>query len=384
MWLSEVKCLKEKKKICVISAYAYIKRNINYGSLLQYYALEKALGELGYDSYWLRFVIKEKKPNSLIRLKKLIKKLLDFSDYRKWKYTLKQFRYFIDKHLNASFNEYDEESLLNCAPEADAYITGSDQVWGGTLSPNYLCFVPEEKLKVSYAASFGRAEISKSQIDTITPWIRRIDYVSVREESGKKVCAMLGKKAEKVLDPTLLIAADRYPVDYRVVSKIGKFWFGYFLNLETDQMDFLKAIDLAAKKHGINMLYTAGVSNIDKMVSRKSRRYLSPEEWIGMYKGAEAILTNTFHGTVFALIFHKPFLVFLQEGKTVEQNERLFSLLQMVGLEDRVYDISIGIEKQLQKKINWNYIDDIISKEKKKSIQFLVDSLERKSQSNEY
>lgn len=366
------------KKVCVISAYAYIIDHINYGSLLQYFALEKKLEELGYEPYWMRYVLTKEKESVSSKIKKALKYYLNYNGIRQREKILKKFAYFISSYLKVSEHIYDEKRLSKNIPDAEAFVTGSDQVWGGTLRANYLYFVPDEKLKISYAASFGKAEIPKAQLDIIASWIKRLDYISVRESSGKEICNQIGVDAEKVLDPTLLINYNQYPVDYSVASTFEKFYFGYFLNFEIEQQDILKAIDIFSTQQSIKILYTAGASNVDRMVPQQSRLYLSPEEWIGMYCNAEAIFTNTFHGTAFALIFHKKFLVFLQKGKTANQNERILSLLQMVGLESRIYDVTKEIGKQLEEPIDWIYVDCIIEKEREHSIKFLIDALERK------
>lgn len=366
------------KKVCIISAYAYIIDHVNYGSLLQYFALEKKLKELGYEPYWMRFVLTKEKDSVSRRVKKILKYWLNYNGIRNQKNTLKKFAHYVSHYLNVSERMYDEKILSTHIPEAEAFITGSDQVWGGTLKPNYLCFVPDGKLKISYAASFGKENISKAQLDIVAPWIRRLDYISVRESSGKEICNRIGVAAEKVLDPTLLIESSQYPVDYKIALALDKFCFGYFLNFDDNQKDILATIDGFSTRQDIKVLYAAGASNIDRFVPQKSKVYLSPEEWIGMYQKAEAIFTNTFHGTVFALIFHKKFLVFLQKGKTSKQNERILSLLQMVGLESQIYNGAKEVEEQLEQMVDWTYVDNIIEKQKEHSIQFLVDALERR------
>lgn len=366
------------KEVCIISAYAYIVEHVNYGSLLQYYALEKELKLLGYNPYWLRFVLPSEEESVQRKLKNVIKYIINHEGERDRHNTLKKTMRFVSEYLNVSDCIYDEKRLDIDPPKAEAYITGSDQVWGGTLKPNYLTFVPDGKLKISYAASFGKSDISEEQLNTVAPWIKRLDYISVRETSGKGFCKKIGVDADKVLDPTLLISSNRYPTNQSVSQNLGKFYFGYFLNVGDQQSDILKLISTFTTQKHTKMIYAGGVSNIDKLIPRESRVYLSPEEWLGMYNDAEAIFTNTFHGTVFALIYHKNFIVFLQKGKTAKQNERLYSLLQMIGLESRVYDETKEISIQLQEPIEWERVESIIAELRGNSIQFLKDALERK------
>lgn len=362
------------KEICVISAYAYIVDHVNYGSILQYYALQKVLEHNGYNPFWLRFRF-HKKNNLKQSVKKALKVVIrPKNTYLKNK-TQKSFETFINKLLKVSDRlYYCEEELERDCPEAFAYITGSDQVWGGTLKPNYLCFVPDNKKKLSYAASFGRSTIDEEQFNTVAPWIKRLDVVSVRESSGKDICASMSIDAELVLDPTLLINREQYPADIAYAQRKGKYVFGYFLNLYSQNQLPVGSIEKYCDKHDLRFIVTGGVQGAENLPA-KNIGYFSPEQWLGMYSQAEVILTNTFHGTVFALIYQKPFIVFLQDGATSKQNERIYSLLKMFHLESRIYDSSNSLECQINHQINWEQINECLADKRKESVRFLLESL---------
>lgn len=361
------------KKICVISAYAYIEQHINYGSLFQYFALEKTLYKLNYDAYWLRFVLPKEKKRTGIKatVKRVVYKKRNCSISE----VLDDFQKFILKYLHVSDKIYLEEDLQNNCPAADAYITGSDQVWGGTLKPNYLCFVPDENLKISYAASFGKSKISLQHKKKIAPWIQRMDMISVRESSGVRICKEMGKDAVLVLDPTLLLDAKDYPVDSKVAMNFGHYYFTYFLNVTKDNASEYLGILNKVKKMG-KVLVAGGTSEIDRFISRTDTVFCSPEAWLGMYNAARGIITNTFHGTVFAIIFKKPFLVCFQAGDTAEQNERIYSLLSLFGLKDRVYVENKAVDEQMNAPIDWNYVDIVCKNNREKSFDFLKKALE--------
>lgn len=358
-----------KKKICIVSAYAYIKEYINYGSLFQYYALEKTLIRMGFHPYWLRYRI-----NSKVSLKGLIKKrikiVFNIKGEREKRKILEKFSIFIKNNLEVSQREYySEKELKKNLPEADYYITGSDQVWAGSDPVNYLCFVPDEKKRISYAASFGKKTIPDYQLTLIKPWLKRFDSVTVREKSGVEICGKIGINARHTVDPTLLLNKDDYPYSTQYENK--KYNLLYFLNIN-DKKDFpFEIVDELKKSAEIKIV--AGVSNIDDFVENQYLEYFSPEDWLGAYKYASCIFTNSFHGTVFALIFHKPFWVFLQKGKSEGQNERILSLLQMVNLENRICDNDIG--SLIHNKIDWEKVDDILKKEREKSIRYLKEAL---------
>lgn len=365
-----------KKKVCVISAYAYIVKHINYGSLLQYYALEKKLEEMGYSSYWLRFVLPEEKREQSIKGK--IKAIILKKRQKSIDTILKSFQEFILQYLHISEKLYTEEKLKSDCPQADIYLTGSDQVWGGVLEPNYLTFAPMEKQKISYAASFGKSAITDEHLYKIKPWLKKLNAISVREPSGVEICKKAKVKAELVIDPTLLILGEDYPIQLNKAAAYENYYFGYFLNVMKQNADeYISFLSEAEKKLG-KIICVAGVSQLDRYLAKGQYDYFTPEEWLGMYKESQGIITNTFHGTVFAIIFKKNFLVYLQGGSTAKQNERIYSLLKTYKLEDRLIHNLDSIEKQMKKKIDWDHVDSIIRIKREKALEYLKKSLEGK------
>lgn len=360
-----------KKKICVVSAYAYIKEYINYGSLLQYYALEKVLIKMGYNPFWLKYRT-NKKQTIKDKVKTIIKIIFNINGEREKKKIINEFSKFIKINLNVSPNEYcSERELENNIPNADYFITGSDQVWAGIDPVNYLCFVPDNKKRISYAASFGKKDISYSHMEVITPWLKKFDNISVREKSGIDICSKMGICAQMAIDPTLLLNEKDYP--YLDVHNDRKYKLFYFLNVN-EEKDVPREIlnEICEEKSEIKIV--AGVSRIDEFVKKEYLVYFSPEEWLGAYKNAECIFTNSFHGTVFSLIFHKPFWVFMQNGSSKGQNERMLSLLRMVKLENRIF--SNNNIKISDDKIDWKLVDQILDNEKNAAIDYLKKALE--------
>lgn len=356
------------KKICIISAYAYIVNHINYGSLLQYYALEKVLLELGYSPYWLRYVIPEKDKNFFTKLKDI----LNLKKIRKEKEILNSFQYFIQKYSHVSEIEYkSEEELERNCPKANLYITGSDQVWGGILKANYLCFVPNEKVKCSYAASFGKSVVDKTQRDIIKPWINRLEAVSVREKSAIEICKNMGIQASLVLDPTLLLNSDSYPTK---IIKDSPEVFCYFLNIESKKEIYWKQILKWVKANSLTLSVSC-TEHTYGLFEKEYSELVTPELWLSRYCKSKYIFTNTFHGTVFAIIFHKPFIVFKQKGYNEKQNERIYSLLNLLELEKRIYDSKQTIDIQMLCKIDWNKVNQIIDVNRKESMSYIKNVL---------
>ena len=356
----------------VISSYAYIRGHNNYGSILQYYALQQYLARLGVEAYWIRFMF----PTSQM-VKELVRKSL--SELRHG-FRLKNvclhvrtqigFRRFMHDKCHVSVLKYDSlDKLKENPPKADIYITGSDQVWGGWLEPNYLIFAPKEKKRIAYAVSFGKRELTKEHQNNIQNWVRRFDAVSVRESSGVEICRKMGVEAVHLLDPTLLIDDKDYlPADAVRMEK-HKYVFCYFINEHNP--DNLRITDIESFCSGLGAkLKITGIEGPETIVPSQYICQYAPEEWLNHYKYADYVFTNTFHGTVFSIIFRKKFCVLLQKEFSEKQNERLFSVLNMFGLQDRVLQHGQSIKDVIDNPIDWDYVEKVKAKWRVKTDDF--------------
>lgn len=356
------------EKISVISSYDFVKHEINYGSLYQYYALQKFLEMRGHRVEWIRYVYKKRFVKKIVDEMSKIGKESYFSN----KICLSKFRYFIRTRLKVTPNEYfSGKEIQKACEDSTVFITGSDQVWGAPIEENFLTFASNGQKKVSYAASFGRKDIETEMFNIISPWILAMDYISLREESGRNICKRIGRRDTVVVpDPTLLLDSNEYPVKY---SKIEEpYIFGYFLNLKDDntvpQMSIKDYLDKAGEYRFISCV-TSG-TRIVPDVFKENRVFPSPEEWLGYYQNSNIIFTNSFHGTVFTLIFQKPFIVFPQNGVTSKQNERIYNLLNIFNLTERIYSPKSSIENILDKTIKWENVSKIMDEQRKMAIKF--------------
>lgn len=352
---------EHKLSVAVISSYAYIKSHNNYGSLLQYYALQQYLKRLGLEAYWIRYTF-----SSTCIYKNVIRRILKdtlhgFRIKSSWHHILTQYKFqkFIHRKCNVSTVEYRSiKSLKENPPQADLYVSGSDQVWAGDLEPNYLTFVPHDKLKVAYAASFGKHEITEEHKMRICSWVRSFDAVSVRESSGVDICKKMGINATHLLDPTLLLNADDYIHSDVKRDEKNRYIYCYFINEKN--VDNLRLNDIIKFSLDINLkLKITGIEGPEMVIPEKYLYSYGPEKWLNHYKYADYVFTNTFHGTVFCIIFKKQFCVLLQNGSTSKQNERIYSLLQMFGLSNRILKRNCSIKDLINIDIDWKYVDDI-------------------------
>lgn len=363
--------MSKKQKVCVISSYAYIVNHVNYGALLQYFAVQNLFSTINCEAYWLRYCLDEDLTLKS-KLKRSIKKLLFYKDEKEIENILISFQKFIINHLNYSSRiYYSEDELLTDCPSADIYVTGSDQVWGGILKPNYLCFVPKDKKKIAFSASFGSSSISKDKEKIIQPWLQNFDFISVRESSGVEVCKNMGIEAVEIIDPTLMIASNQYPT---IELENSADVFCYFLNIKDSGEVFWNSI----KKWCDRNNYSLKVSCTERtysMFEKNYRLYLSPEEWLSYYKNSKYIFTNTFHGTVFAIIFNIPFIYIQQAGQSEKQNGRIISILKKFHLLNRILKNEMNINNQIMQEIDWTYVNKIKQSERNRIIEYLKEEI---------
>lgn len=335
-------------RIAVVSSYAYIVSNVNYGALLQYFALQEYLKKRGHKPFWVRYVLKD---SLKARIRRCVKGMFPSEQRKRSHACLHSFQEFLEKYLSVSEELYKGESSINAfPPAADYYVTGSDQVWAGSLPANFLTFVTDPKKKIAYAVSFGKDTLENEHALTIRPWVNLFEHISVREKSGVEICRKLGKdNVSHVLDPTLLLDKEEYPVS---LANRSAYVFCYFINLQlaNSSIPWNKIQDYAKYRNRDLLISTAS----------GSERYVpgdlifpSPTEWLGLYKDADCIFTNTFHGVIFSIIFERPFLYIPQNGASSRQNCRIFSLLSLFDLEDRVLSERDNLVEKMASKIDW-------------------------------
>jgi hypothetical protein len=258
-----------------------------------------------------------------------------------------QFKMFIEQNFRSHVTEcigYDK--LTEKAREFDAVVVGSDQLWlpSGMGSNFYnLLFVPDEIRKVSFATSFGVSYIPFYQVKKTGQYLNRFDYIGVREETGKKIVEEVSdKKAEVILDPTLLIEASEWRKCMKKNPVEGKYIFCYFLG---NNPEHRKQVDRFAKEKGLKVYNLAHIDEYvaeDKLFSNVSD--VGPFEFINLIDNAEYVFTDSFHASVFSILFNKKFIVFnrFSDADKNSRNSRIDNLMKKLGLESRRHAGDIG------------------------------------------
>lgn len=326
-------------------------KEYNCGAVLQAYALSRYLGSIGngveilnYDPFY------ESEKKTIHNAKDFL--LVPYRILRE-----RNFKSFRDKYLSLSkevFSKQDLEDLEDC----DLYITGSDQVWNPHLTHGYddIFFLnfDTSAAKMSYSASYGRDDISEEYIGRVKEYTKEYCAVSVRENNLKECLEKVGVRAQYTVDPVFLLDADHY----RSISKRcsdDRYLLIYTKSQTDDIWEFARRI---AEKLNLKIIDT---SKIQKMKGvDKVRPLINPPDFLGLIDGADIVLTNSFHGTAFSIIFNKNFYC-LSAGKA---NVRLESLLSLTGLESRmIQDMDVDLQD-----IDYSYtnekMDEFVSQSK--------------------
>jgi len=384
-----------KKKIGIITFH----RSNNYGAMYQSYALSKFLESKGYDVFVLNYHLERatlasylKRPLSFFG--KIISKKAISIRFLKAKTNEMQgkkreatfsaiFDGFRKKHLDITDTTYDYKLLKTGYPEAYAYITGSDQVWSADFvfsSPAYLLgFVPNNIKKISYAPSFGKSALEPYLQSTFKKYIRKFDAISVREKSGAYIVKNIaGLESTWVLDPTLLLQSYDEIIDYSMVPK-GDYIFTYRLSQEVKLSTWMHECLKAISSDRDLPIYSVTTNSADGFVNLGTNLQPTPGQMLGLIEKASFFVTNSFHGTVFALLFRTDFLTCARDSFADKQNLRLTELLTSVGLEEFFCEPKLSLREVLAKcneEYHFTRAHAMLESRRKNSETFLTNALQ--------
>ncbi|SFR62173.1 polysaccharide pyruvyl transferase family protein [Maribacter stanieri] len=365
----------------------------NYGAELQAFALHHKLKKMGYENEIINYLYyknpeykSENSSRPLIKtsaknkLKDLVLKWLDKYSALKYpeiaKRRKQRFDDFHKKHTATSkaYRSYSE--LYNAKPEYENYIVGSDQVWnpnnGTNIAPYFLTFAPNESNKVSYASSFGVGSINEVYYPQYKKWINNLKHISTREADGVDIIkSSTGKNATHVVDPTLLLSKNDWK-NLMIPYKQSEPYILVFIFKKNKYAE-----DLAykiQKDTGYKIIRICKnempLESDDKILNIRD---FGPAEFLGLYNGASVVLTTSFHGSIFSLIFEKPFYTITPTSKN--NNSRQESLMNIVGLKNRLLQEGDDVDLTQLKSIDFHDVKSKLDNQIDISIEFLKRSL---------
>lgn len=369
----------------------------NYGQMLQNYALQQVLKRLGHESYLIRYslfsdwAVSPNRWKSIFSLSKIIsyikRKIKHPQNTMNTTRIDRKFNEFKSKYLNSTDIVYHTlKELQSNPPFADVYICGSDQIWyaiddyhvyKNITRAYFLDFGDKSIKRIAYAPSFGRTDFPEGYYKYIKPLLSQFQLITVREKGGIEVCKKVGyTNVYQVLDPTCLLEAEQY----RKISVAPQISNKYILVYCVGKCDIkLDELVQYAKKQDWDIYYIGSqgekIDNIQQNYPQIKFVYPTINEWLGWIDYCTLLVTNSFHGAVFSILFNKQNVVSTGKGLSRKGGaDRFYTLFENVGLLDRIYTGNASVI--LGKRIDYKSVNKKLVAEKNRCVQLLKSAID--------
>lgn len=338
-----------KKKFATVTYH----RHDNYGAVLQCYALQEALKELNVDVEVLDYVCKVSlKPYTLTAIKKrgIFPCLMSTAGMLLRLPRKKAFSEF-RKKLDLS-RPYHAGNISEASDRYDGFIVGSDNVWNQEITgfdkTYFLNFVKDAHKKNSYAASMGMAKVPEKYEQEVKQLLQDFRVITTREKkTAASLSQLLNRDVTSVVDPTLLLSSEEWDKLCENQPIVGEPYILAYQMLPS--RDFVEFVNQQAERYGCKAVFIPFAQGA-KNANGYSNYKCGPEEWLSLFKNANAIVTDSFHGCVFSILFHKQFAI-----KVSQLGERIYNILSLLNLEDRI--VQDGVIFDMQKPIDYKQAD---------------------------
>lgn len=318
------------KKIGIVT----LNHGYNYGNKLQNYAMVEVYKKSGFDVETISFEPIRQENKLKLELKKIKDSLFNRNKLSR----ASKFKEFNKKYLNMTSKIYNNKNYMNINEhEYKLFSVGSDQVWNSyfwDFSTFYLLdFVKDNNKKFAYAASFGVEDINEKYREKFSENLKKFKDITVRERSATELVKKFAEKdAKLVLDPTMLLEKE----EWLQFIKSGD----YNENKEYIFIYFLGKKDENAVKMIENLKQEYKIIDLNDIHNKYYKS--NPNEFLYLLKNSKIVLTDSFHATVFSIIFEKPFIVFDRNSVTKKMNSRIDTLLSELELEHHKYSNNIN------------------------------------------
>lgn len=324
----------------------------NHGSVLQAYALSNYLESIGCRAkiidyvperytIWKSLVLRKGKQYKL----PVLLAYYPIAVMKSWR-VRRLFAQFVKHNLNLTRRYSHKEELGQLPPKADIYISGSDQVWNNDYNGNseysyFLDFVPDNAKRIAYAASFGKEKVNETDfLSKIKPLLQRFDVISVRETDAQRILEEMEISATYVVDPVFLLSKQQWVGFGTETVKTEPYTLVYVMDgVYGELVDYAQKI----KEQTGNKIYVVSFSKIKDERIDRCFHMANPKDFVGLLSDADAVVTNSFHGTAFSVLFQKSFITI---GKK-NYNSRMVNLLQQLSLSKHFIPTgaNYGLEK---------------------------------------
>ena len=368
----------------------------NYGGLLQNYALQQTLVRAGHEVETIDWGGGSGLHETLYRIKIRVLHTLFPNKYPQLKYRpnkkeraiiQRNTNHFINTYINHTEAMHSYEEFVKQASKGkyDAYVVGSDQCWrpcyNAFLPSMFLDFVQDKQVKrIAYAASLGtdKWEFTPQQTAACVPLAKKFDMVSVREDSGVKLCKEhLGVDAVHVLDPTMLLTKEEYIqlIEKEKEPKSNGTLFNYILDPDAKKSAFIQKV---AKAKGLKAFQVLPKCQAEIRTKEDVKKRIEDcvfpgvTTWLRAFMDADMTIVDSFHGMVFSIIFNKPFWAI---GNVSRGMSRFTSLLKMFHLEERLLDADNLDDVDFSKPIDWTMVNGILEEKRRECKNLLLTNL---------
>lgn len=352
----------------------------HYGALLQAYATERAVEGLGSQCEILDYYVNQdnalfRRPTGLGSAAHDAHTALHYGSLRTRQ---QRFDDFAARYLKITPRRYQTPAeLREAARTYDVLLSGSDQIWNPKIFPDGR-FDPvffgafSDRRKIAYAPSFGIPHVPESMEGELRGYLEPFSHLSVREVQGQKIVEEItGRKVPVVLDPTLLLDREAWSGIAAAPAETGGYILCYCINRPGALEPYIRQL---AERTGLPVIQLCGVR---QKVHPKAKCILDagPAEFLGWFRGASYVCTNSFHGTVFSVQFQKPFFTAVAPAElAAPETSRTFSLLSRLGLTDRI--IGKGDTAGLADPVDWAAVETRLAGARADSLAYLRAALE--------
>ncbi len=365
----------------------------HYGAQLQAYALMKAISSLDIDCEIINYVRKDSIEGSSLFRKGLSARALlsnanTLLNYGKFNRRYRRFESFVKDDMRLSekfYGTYDE--LAADAPGYDVYVCGSDQIWNpliykeNTFDPAFFADFARVGRRIAYAPSFGISSIPEDKRELLKGYLEKFDCLSAREMQGGKIIGdITGRDAMTVLDPTLLLTGEQWEELSSTPSFKEPYLLCYFIS---DARKYSGFVQTLAEKYKMPVVSLCGARRVVPQ-TRHIVLDAGPKEFLGLFRNASAICTDSFHGTVFSINFEKEFYCFESSQKGEKAvNSRLNNILGKLDLTERIFSTKMELQKfagsisEADGLIDYQKVNSILRQELSRSFDYLRDSLQQ-------
>ena len=383
-----------------IGVLTHWESNDNYGQQLQCWALQHYLRAQGHDAFLIRCEKQAiyKKKSTAKRIKRFLKNAIlwlvrntPMGNIKKLHnlcvklcgrdVVLRRFDMFREEQLSMTKIYHSYEELKKNPPFADIYSAGSDQIWNLDLPLDwweiaFLQFGKEDAKRISYAPSMPFPNPTDEQISLLKKYLASYSAISTREQSSTDLIQSLDYKSEVVLDPTLLLSADDYRGLYKLCATKPNV-FIYSLNYTDTNEIPIDNIKQYANENGMDVIVTpsSGYTPACELFSGVTYEYPTIPNWLQRINSTEFLVTSSFHGIVFAILMHRPFLFTPLIGQYERGNIRATELLTKLNISDRIWDRKTRVEEYVKKDIDWVSVDAQLHKMRAESLNYLNNAI---------